>query len=337
MNKKLLFRADGNLQTGLGHVYRLLGLVQMLKEEFECIFITNINTPDSIFSNTYKVLRIPEDIDTQHEPNWLKENFQPKDYIIICDGYQFVSQYQKSIKEIGYKLIYIDDLMSEHMYADIVINHSPEINQEGYIKEQYTQLALGTKYALLRSEFLNQIDKKRIAVKEKNIFVCFGGSDPHEFSYKVTMALLKIKEVGNIFVVMGASNKDKNLIRLQKTNKLKIHLFKNLGAKELLNVMLMSELAIVPSSTILYELCCANIPCLSGYYVDNQKKIHAGFLKNKAIYSFGDISEFKIYDFALKIDEVLSLTDHNEQLKHQKEMFDNYIKSRYLKLISSLC
>ena len=337
MNKKLLFRADGNLKTGLGHVYRLLGLVQMLKEEFECIFITNTNTPSAIFSNNYNVLRIPEGINTQEEPNWLKENFQPKNYIIICDGYQFVSEYQKNIKELGFKLMYIDDLISEHMDADIVINHSPEIKQEEYQKEQYTQLALGTKYALLRSEFLNQIDKKRDTITEKNIFICFGGSDPHGFNYKVSEALLKTAEVDQIFVVIGASNTDKNLLKLQNLNRDKISLFKNLEAKELLNVMLMSELAIIPSSTILYELCCANTPCLSGYYVDNQKKIHVGFLKNKAIYSLGDISEFQTADFAFKINQVLSFTDHAEQIKHQKEMFDNHIKTRYLKLIGSLC
>ncbi len=337
MNKKLLFRADGNTKTGLGHVYRLLGLIEMFKETYDCIFITRTNTTSSVFTDKYSIQRIPEEITILDEPDWFVKNFPPINHIIICDGYHFVSEYQKRIKTKGYQLVYVDDLMSEYMYADVVINHSPEINAKDYQTERYTKLALGTQYALLRPEFLDQLNREKVMTQKQNVFVCFGGSDPHKFSHKVMMALLGVKEIEKIFIVVGAANKDENLIRLEKENSDKVKLFKNLEAKELLNIMLMSQLAVIPSSTILYELCCANTICLSGYYVDNQKRIHQGFLKNKAIYSMGNISQFEVDDFTLKIREVLSLEDHNEQIKHQQEMFDNSIKSRYLKLIKDLC
>ena len=40
MLKKILFRADGNEEIGYGHVIRSLALADMLKENFECIFVT---------------------------------------------------------------------------------------------------------------------------------------------------------------------------------------------------------------------------------------------------------------------------------------------------------
>ena len=337
MKKTLLFRADGNTKTGLGHVYRLLGLFEMFRETYHCIFITTINTPETIFSDRYEVLRVPSDVSISEEPNWLKTQFSSYEVILICDGYQFVSQYQKSIKENGFLMVYIDDLMSEHLYADLVINHSPEIDASHFQKETYTKLALGTQYAMLRPEFLEQLQKERKQVEQKNVFVCFGGSDPYNLSYKVAKAVLEFEEVENIWIVLGASYQNEELIELQKSADDKISLLRNLSAQELLDMMLRSLFAIVPTSTILYELCCANTVCLSGYYVENQRRIHDGFLKNGAIYSMKDISKFESENFVKYIQELFSKEDHKVQLENQRKMFDANIKSRYLKLIEELC
>ncbi|MFT5648133.1 MAG: UDP-2,4-diacetamido-2,4,6-trideoxy-beta-L-altropyranose hydrolase, partial [Aureispira sp.] len=36
---RIYFRVDGDNKIGLGHIYRSLGLVEMLKDSFECFFI----------------------------------------------------------------------------------------------------------------------------------------------------------------------------------------------------------------------------------------------------------------------------------------------------------
>ena len=41
IKKKVVLRADGNSKIGLGHVYRLLALAEMLKEDFECVLAMN--------------------------------------------------------------------------------------------------------------------------------------------------------------------------------------------------------------------------------------------------------------------------------------------------------
>ena len=38
MSKKILFRADGNNEIGLGHVYRCLAIAERLNGKFECYF-----------------------------------------------------------------------------------------------------------------------------------------------------------------------------------------------------------------------------------------------------------------------------------------------------------
>ena len=337
MKKKILFRADGNESIGLGHLYRLLALVETYKKQYDFVFLTKENSTKSIIPKEYNLDSIPNDITIQQEPNWVCKKYPSKEFIIISDGYQFISSYQKKVKELGYKMIYIDDLASELMYADVVVNHSPRIKPEDFKTQDYTKLALGTKYALLRTEFLNQLSRIRPTIKQNNFFVCFGGSDSYRFSFKAVKSLLKQQQVDKIFVILGAENNDLDLIELEKNYSDKVFLYKNLQAKELLNIMLSSQFAIVSSSTILYELCCSNTVCLSGYYVNNQKRIHDGFLMNKAIYSLGNISKFEINDFTPKITQLLSSKDHSIQLENQKTMFDANIKSRFLNLIKELC
>lgn len=41
--KKIYFRADGNSKIGLGHIYRVYSLIQILNYYFNCIFITKYN------------------------------------------------------------------------------------------------------------------------------------------------------------------------------------------------------------------------------------------------------------------------------------------------------
>jgi len=337
MCKKLVFRADGNREIGLGHLYRLFALVEIYLESYECIFLTSHNSSLSVIPQKYNPQTIPLKISIANEPEWLQEHYTPEDHLIVADGYQFTSEYQKELKGYGFDLIYIDDLVSEHMYANVVVNHSPGILAKHYKKEEYTQLALGTSYAMLRPEFISQTKKSRAPLLERNVFVCFGGSDPNQFSYKVSQALLQFEELDKIFVVLGASNQDEDLIKLEKLFPQKLILNKNLNSANLLELMLKSEFALVPSSTVLYELCCANTPCLSGYYVENQRRIHEGFLAERALYSMGNIEHFRASDFVPYIEDILVKDDHEVQLNNQRKLFDGNIKSRFLKIMNDLC
>src|SRR5690606_32963017 len=166
---------------------------------------------------------IPEDcnlrvissaIKVSEEPKWFAENYEPTDSIMIVDGYQFNSGFQKGVKEKGFKLVYIDDLASEHMYADLVINHSPHISKEYYNAEPYTQFALGTKYAILRPLFLEAAKKASKIQSLETAMVCFGGVDINDLTYKAVQALLGSKVFKNISVVVGASYNHNTIYKL---------------------------------------------------------------------------------------------------------------------------
>ena len=205
MQKEILFRADGNSEIGLGHLYRLFSLIEMLKEHFKFTFVSSETSTVNIIPNSYQLKIIPSQITIKEEPEWISKEFDKNNTLLIADGYQFNSSYQRKIKEKGFKFVYIDDLASEHMFADLIINHSPNITSQIYSAEPYTKFALGTKYALLRPTFLDLIAKEKTVQKIDKAFVCFGGADPYNLTLKATKALLKTPQVKKIDIVLGGA------------------------------------------------------------------------------------------------------------------------------------
>lgn len=333
-SKKVVFRADGNRSIGLGHIYRLLALAEVCSD-LEILFVLKESSSVNVIPKQYEVICIPNN--TESEPYWFQENLAATEHLIVLDGYQFTSAYQKQLKGFGYGLVYIDDLAKEHMYADIVINHSPFFAQTDFVKEPYTKLALGTKYALLRPLFLKQAKSKKIIKSVDTAFVCFGGADPNDFTCKVIKALLATVKIKKIHIVLGGAYKHKEVLNIQILNKDKVEIHRGLWEKELIIVMQQCNFGIVPASTILYELCCIKMPILSGFYVDNQKMIYEGFLSNGAIFGAGNFTGYKIKDFLSSIESIVDLNDFDNQLLAQKALFDHKIEKRLLELIKSIC
>lgn len=337
MIKKIIFRADGNNATGLGHMYRLFALVEMLKDNYEYIYITRVNSETSIIPKKYNVKFIPLSVDYAEEANWLAENFAPKEYILIADGYQFVSNYQKRIIILGFKMVYIDDLAKEYMHADIVVNHSPGFVEDDYQGTKEVKYLLGSKYALLRSDFLESTKQNKSAVSELNsVFICFGGSDSNDLSYKCAKAIVLIKSIQKINIVIGAAYKGEILFELQKQHLDKIYIHKNLASDKMVNLIKSNNLAIVPSSTICFELFSIRIPVISGFFIENQVKAYHNF---KQLGCFVGVGDFNVFDFN-RISEIIENKKFAEYLERystiQSKLIDGFQKTRYIEIIDNL-
>ncbi|WP_445730719.1 UDP-2,4-diacetamido-2,4,6-trideoxy-beta-L-altropyranose hydrolase [Mariniflexile sp.] len=334
MGKKIVFRADGNSDTGLGHLYRLFALVEIYKNHYEFTFVTKTSSIKTIFPSDYPVTLIPETISIADEPIWLHQHFNPSEYLIIADGYQFKSNYQKQLKDEGYYLMYIDDLAKEHMFANIVVNHSPDSEALAFQKENYTKLALGTDYAMLRPSFLDIKIKPVPSPPLKTGFICFGGADKFNFTLKATKELLTIPEIESIKIIVGAAYNFKELFQLEKTNS-KIEIYKNLDEENLKNLMNNCTFGIAPASTILFELISVNMYLFSGFYVDNQQKAYEKLVQEKVIYGLGDFNNYT-FDTIKTHFSKLSYSVIKEQIERQKILIDGNQKVRFLNLIKNI-
>ena len=330
--RKILCRADGNSSIGLGHLYRMFALYEMYKEIYDVTFVTRKDSELKVIPKEYKIKLIPTTVPLSEEPSWFLEHFDTTTHIIIADGYSFIDDYQKQLRNIGFFVMYIDDLVTKKLYANVIVNHAPKLQRGDFNIDYNSVFALGTKYAILRPCFLEATINNRIINDIDSVFVCFGGADQYDLSFLTVSVLVDIYEIKNIHVVLGGAYKHDAIFNLANQYS-HIKVYQNLGEKELIEVMQKSNFAIVPSSTILYELCCVKMPILSGYFVDNQKNIYDGFVQNELVYPGGDFSKCTEEDIRAKIKVILKTSNYNCFIANQSKLFDSKIKQRFFNLL----
>jgi len=325
---RIFFRADADETIGFGHLIRTLALVSYLAEEFYCVFV--IKKPSSTILNIIKnenidIKKINKEIDFFNILN-------NKD-IVVLDGYNYDLSYQIKAKESCYKLVCIDDIADQVFYCDAIINHAGSVTAADYNCQPYTKLLLGPRFALLRRPFLLASTNKRIINKINSYFICFGGSDNENFTKTTIEQLITIDNVKKINIVIGGGYQHSDNLNLycKSINECEINLHQNLDANEMVNIILDSHLAIVPSSSVSYEALSVNIPIITGYTVDNQKAIYNSLIKKELVFGIGT---FPIKNLAESIG-ILN-TKKNKMMENQFHVFDGKSSERLLKMFKNL-
>jgi UDP-2,4-diacetamido-2,4,6-trideoxy-beta-L-altropyranose hydrolase len=325
---KIFFRADANETIGLGHVIRSVALASYLKDEFQCVFVIRKPTPkiiDIIESSKISIVEINNDSDFI--------NFISDKDIVVLDGYDFNFLYQTRVKNSCFKLVCIDDIANRKFYCDIIINHAEGLKKENYDCQPFTKIFIGFKYALLRKPFLCSKNNKSVNNKISSYFICFGGSDSEDFTRKTLEQLVNIDGVKKINIVIGGgyqNSEDLNSF-CETINICEVNLYQDVDAEELVSIIEDSHLAIVPSSSIAYEVLSANIPIISGYSVANQKGIYNTLVGKNLVLGIG---KFPIKNLAKNLK--IMRTNNNNIKKNQANVFDGKSSERLLNIFKSL-
>ncbi len=321
--RKVVFRTDGNSSIGLGHIVRCCALADMLKEHFDCSFYirgTSKEVLDDINKYCTSVFEIDNTNSHEEEASiWI--NVLHGDEIVVLDGYYFNTAYQSYIKSKGCKLVCIDDIHESHFVADVVINYTPGVLREEYSFEAYTNLYLGTEYALLRKPFLENAKSKKLP-GGTDLFLCMGGADPQNNTLQILQVVLGLHPA-NLNIIVGSAYKYltelKNFLHLHKGQ---FNIFQNISAGELVKIMLNSSIAICTPSTLAFEyLSLVNGKLYLKTTADNQRNFF-NFLINRSI--------------AFPIEDFISSKNVVPNYPLQNHFFDGLQGERYMKIFNSL-
>lgn len=278
--RTIFFRADAGPQIGYGHFIRTLALADMLKEDFDCCFVT-VNPTDYQKSEMSKVCRFISLQSENHFVSFL--SLLKGTEIVLLDNYFFTTDYQRAIKEKGCKLVCIDDLHDKHYVADVVINQG--VSESAlFDTEAHTKLCLGLEWALLRKPFLEAAaiaSQRTYSEKIEKITVSFGGSDYYGLTEKVIRILMQIDSVEHIDAILG----DCFNTKMDFVNE-KVTFYKQIPAEKVSELFLNCDLAVLSSSTICIEALACGARVAAGWYVDNQKDFYEYLMKNQMIYGF---------------------------------------------------
>lgn len=303
--RRIIFRADGNAQIGLGHVVRCLALSSILRKHFRTEFAIQAPTgpvTDMILKDCDRVIGLPATENQKEDLDAFLGELQPGD-IVVLDSYRFDSSYQKAIRDDGHRyLVVIDDLHREYMYADAVINHQGGITHADYQTEPHTRLYLGPNYALLRKPFLEVNPATRSFADPGRFLVCMGGADPHNLSRKALEALERVPDVNQVLLIVGSANPHReDLESMLSKLPFSVQILQNLDAEEMCGAMQSCGSAITPASSVSMEACAVGMRLFVGYYAENQEHF-ADYLASRGLCApLGDLLEASVVELAARI------------------------------------
>jgi UDP-2,4-diacetamido-2,4,6-trideoxy-beta-L-altropyranose hydrolase len=306
--------------SGLGHVYRMAALAEMLNGQLEY----TISLHEDLQSS-FEHLQPTQIGAGEPEVEELVSSFEPADDILVLDGYCFDYEYQLSLKVAGFTLIRVDDFGNQHVLADLFINHSPAAPKLHYTSEAYASLALGSDYALLRPEFLEraQIPAAYVPSEFKSVLLSFGAADPFSLAKLYSEKLLTRMEIERI-TILGHAGLDHPKVTIKS----------GLSAPELLEELEGHDLLICTSSNIFMELCCVGKCAAVGYFAENQKGIAQAVESAKAAHYLDDLRE----EVDVKLEEMFERSTSLWQgaIEAQRKFVDGQQLVRILKAFRSL-
>ena len=325
MKPKVYLRTDGSAAIGLGHLVRCIALGHMLKKAFDVCYVCKEipdKIADEIKGHSFGLLKINDEI-------FFFQQLRTED-LVVLDGYDFSTGYQEKVKAIGCKLICIDDIPDKKFVSHLIINHSPFANPQDYSTCANTWFALGLEYILLRPSFLKAMKMERKIKQIKTVLICFGGSDQKNHTLAALKVVSEVQQLDKIYVVTGPAytyySTLETFIELDK----RVEYRSSIGEREMCDIMLQSDLAIVPASGTLYEVMATGGLIVTGLTADNQKLIYESFINKDYVFDAGN---FAVDEIKRAIQQALRQTDNDiKQVRKEYAISDEKI----VKLFSQL-
>lgn len=295
--KKIAFRVDGGKDTGMGHVMRSLSLASAFPDKHQIVFIVNNeDIKDYLkYSNlNIKTFIIGNHLSSDEEINKVRSILKENDInILITDSYNIDQQYLSAVKKEVELLVSIHDFAPFSFPSDIVINGNVYAADMEYKSlNGNTKFLLGTKYLLMRKEFID-LPKRELSKDVSKVLVTVGGGDPLNLTTKIirSMKLLADHDLIDrsniqINIVIGPAFTNKmEIIRITKTLNLDITL--HINVHKMSDLMLACDMAVSAGGSTLYELAAAGTPAIAILQSENQFQGALALIKKETIINLG--------------------------------------------------
>lgn len=294
---KAVFRADASLLIGTGHVMRCLTLARTLAGigwtcEFICRRLPG-NLIGELCSAGFVVHELAIGADPLIAESWLGADVQEESSVcrvlfeqlrpdwIVVDHYALDAEWERNQRPYCDRLMVIDDLADRSHECDLLLDQTHGRHSSEYDSRlpAAAMKLCGAEFALLRPEFgaLRKVSlARRIQPECKNVLVNMGGTDLHNVTSAVLVALdvADLPEDARIRVVMGGGSPWVELVRdhaLRSRWRTEVIV----GASNMAELMVESDLAIGAAGSTSWERCCLGLPSILIVLADNQKMVAA--------------------------------------------------------------
>lgn len=271
----LLIRADAGPEIGTGHVMRCLALAQAWQDEGgNVVFVTAMSTSsiaERLRRENCNVKYLAEQAGGSADAAYLTRIGRTcgAEWIVL-DGYRFGSDYQRTIKEAGFKLLFLDDVGADGIYfADIVLNQNIHAAQSMYPDlRSYTRCLLGPRFALLRREFRRPPAPAPEISKRCRVLITMGGSDPGNVAARVLESIRQVPEPLDVIAVVGPANLGLHNFNPASCSTHQIRVVSD--PNSMAELMSWANIAVSAAGSTVWELCRVAVPAILISIADNQ-------------------------------------------------------------------
>ncbi len=334
-------RVDADQHIGTGHIMRCIALAQALKKQGGAVsFISNCTNTllqERIVRHGFEFFqlksRYPSSDDLAETFAFIEKGFGKGAWIVL-DGYHFDIRYQKKLKQNGHRILLIDDASHLPCYhADIILNQNIHADSLEYVCDIESLKLLGTRYVLLRNEFLDQepVSKKRSGRADR-ILVTLGGADPDNETEKIINGLnLQKRDDFDVRIVVGPANPHlESIEKAIKTVCFPCNILKS--SNDMPSLMRWADVAISAGGSTCWELAYMGVPFMVGILAENQVGIANGLGRDGAAFNCGWYRENSVNELAEKIE--IMLNDENLRsglIRNQLKLVDGQGAERVVK------
>lgn len=297
---KVVFRVDSSLEIGGGHLRRCLALAAELRTQgAEIAFICrdhrgNLNS--EVIDSDFILRELPSGAAATRKASnppqhagWLAaspENDAAETLqalsgwgdpsALVVDHYGVDATWEHLMRKQVPRIVAIDDLADRQHACDVLVDSTPfGADQDRYARlvGAGTELLLGARYALLRSEFfaMHQSPRRRDGIIRR-ILVSFGAVDAGGYTLRVTQALqAAVGRDVQFDVVVGEKSRD--LASLTDYSAAQPSIRLHIGTRDIAVVMQKCDMAVISSGVTAMECACMGLPAIVVPIAPNQTEM----------------------------------------------------------------
>lgn len=330
---RIVFRADASAAIGWGHVMRCLALAETLADRGASVtFVSNappVPLAQRIGARGFALYACSSAADGR-VPAWRDDaaftcasiaaaGARP-DWLVV-DHYGLDRSWEESVAPVADGILAIDDLADRPHACSALLDPTPGREPGDYaaLVPQTCRLLLGTKWALLRTQFAHRRPAVMLRRTDdepfRRILVGFGGADPHGL---VELALQAIAGSGieaEVDVLAGSGERaPTDQARRSASDAVRVNTLS--AVEDVAEIMARADLAIGASGTSSLERCAMGLPSVMIVAADNQRMVATGVAAFGAADYAGDWKEISVERIA---DAILRLANDGRLRAHMAE------------------
>ena len=260
-----MIRVDGGALLGMGHLFKMSLLANAIRKRYAGSRICFCLKKDShgarwLKARGYQVVRIPESLSRDQEPQWLLQRGGKNVHrIFLVDILDVAAAYVRQLKKFGAPVITFENRGRSAEIADATINAIVEGPAAGIRKYGQGRLYRGGRYRIFHPDYRKyrrSPSRKPANRKAPQILVSLGGGTDRGFSEVLLKNLSARIGSGKVVYIQGPAQRKAGRLKVAGQPNVAI-----LGPqKSLATLLSQSSAAVSAGGGTLYELALMGIP-----------------------------------------------------------------------------